>query len=152
MASAIGKQQTKHAFGWKQQQIPGHTSHETSLQRQKGVGPLVSSQERRSLAVPLIFRPPTARYVLRSNLKNISFVRACEKMSRKVVFGALDGKMDDFSSGGIVPPPSWAYPPTAILPRPAAPRPALPRSRCPLSASPLCAVPPVVCPGFGVDK
>ena len=41
-------------------QFPGHALHEESLQRQKGVGPLVSSQEERALAVPLINREQTA--------------------------------------------------------------------------------------------
>ena len=36
--------------------IPGHALHEKGLQRQIGVGTLVSSQERRALAVPLINR------------------------------------------------------------------------------------------------
>ena len=36
--------------------IPGHALHEKGLHRQKGAGPLVSSQERRVLAVPLINR------------------------------------------------------------------------------------------------
>ena len=36
--------------------IPGHALHEKGLQRQKSVGTLVSNQERRALAVPLINR------------------------------------------------------------------------------------------------
>ena len=36
--------------------VPGHALHEKGLQRQIGVGTLVSSQERRALAVPLISR------------------------------------------------------------------------------------------------
>ena len=38
---------------WK---VPGHALHEEGLQRQIGVGTLVSSQERRALFVPLINR------------------------------------------------------------------------------------------------
>ena len=38
------------------QTFPGHALHEKGLQRQIGVGTLVSSQERRALAVPLINR------------------------------------------------------------------------------------------------
>ena len=38
--------------GW----IPGHALHEKDLQRQKGAGPLVSSQEERALLVPVINR------------------------------------------------------------------------------------------------
>ena len=36
--------------------IPGHALHEKGLQRQIGVVTLVSSQERRALAVPLVNR------------------------------------------------------------------------------------------------
>ena len=40
--------------------IPGHALHEKGLQRQIGIGTLVSSQERRALAVLLINRLSTA--------------------------------------------------------------------------------------------
>ena len=36
--------------------VPGHALHEKGLQRQKGVGPLVGSQEERALLVPVINR------------------------------------------------------------------------------------------------
>ena len=36
--------------------FPGHALHEKGLQRQKSVGPLVSSQEERALLVPVINR------------------------------------------------------------------------------------------------
>ena len=36
--------------------IFGHALHEKGLQNQKSVGPLVSSQERRALLVPVINR------------------------------------------------------------------------------------------------
>ena len=36
--------------------IPGHALHEKGLQRQKGVVPLVGSQEQRALLVPVINR------------------------------------------------------------------------------------------------
>ena len=36
--------------------FPGHALHEKGLQRQRGVGPLVSSQEERALLVPVINR------------------------------------------------------------------------------------------------
>ena len=60
--------------------IPGHALHEKGLQRQIGDGTLVSSQERRALAVPLINRG------FRSSigLNRISFVRASEETSRTV--------------------------------------------------------------------
>ena len=43
--------------------IPGHALHEKGLQRQKGVGPLVSSQEQRALLVPRFNRGSTAGFV-----------------------------------------------------------------------------------------
>ena len=46
--------------------IPGHASHEQSLQGQRGFGPLVSSQDQRGLLVPLINRSSTGRCVLPS--------------------------------------------------------------------------------------
>ena len=36
--------------------LPGHALLEKGVQRQRGVGPLVSSQEQRALLVPLINR------------------------------------------------------------------------------------------------
>ena len=44
-------------------QIPGHALHENGLQGQKGVGPLVSSQEQRALFVPRLNRLSTAHFV-----------------------------------------------------------------------------------------
>ena len=35
---------------------PGHALHEKGLQKQKGVGPLVTSQEQRALLVPRLNR------------------------------------------------------------------------------------------------
>ena len=43
--------------------VPGHALHEEGLQRQIGVGTLVSIQERRALFVPLIKRWSTAAFV-----------------------------------------------------------------------------------------
>ena len=40
--------------------VPGHALHEKCLQRQIGVGTLVSSQERRAVVVPRIYRLQTA--------------------------------------------------------------------------------------------
>ena len=40
--------------------FPGHALHDKGLQRQKGVGPLVNSQGRRALFVPVINRLSTA--------------------------------------------------------------------------------------------
>ena len=43
--------------------IPGHALYEKGLQRQKGVGPLVSSQEQRALLVSRLNRLSTAGFV-----------------------------------------------------------------------------------------
>ena len=43
--------------------FPGHALQEKGLQRQKGVGPLVSSQDERALLVPVINRLSTADFV-----------------------------------------------------------------------------------------
>ena len=43
--------------------VPGHALHEKGLQRQVGVGTLVSSQERRALLVARINRGSTAGFV-----------------------------------------------------------------------------------------
>ena len=56
-------------------------------------------------------------------LHMVSFVRASDKMSSAVVFGALGGK---WTVG------SWAHRPAAVLSRPAPPSPAPPRSALPL--------------------
>ena len=40
--------------------FPGHALHEKGLQRQIGIGPLVGSQERRALLVPVLNRLQTA--------------------------------------------------------------------------------------------
>ena len=40
--------------------IPGHVLHKKGLRGQKGVGPLVSSQKEKELAVPVINRGSTA--------------------------------------------------------------------------------------------
>ena len=42
------------------EKFPGHALHEKGLQRQIGVGTLVSSQEQRALLVPVINRLSTA--------------------------------------------------------------------------------------------
>ena len=71
--------------------VPGHALYEKGLQRQIGVGTLVSSQERRGLAVPSTNRGSTAGQPLVNRgfsssvgLHRISFVRASEETSRTV--------------------------------------------------------------------
>ena len=43
--------------------IPGHALHDKGVQRQIGVGTLVSSKERRAAVVPVINRLATAGFV-----------------------------------------------------------------------------------------
>ena len=101
--------------------IPGHALHEKGLQRQIGDGTLVSSQERRALAVPLINRgtiagQPRVNRSFRSSigLHRISFVRASEETSR-TVFGSLEGKRE----GCLLAGSTRRRP---VLPSPAPPR------------------------------
>ena len=81
--------------------IRGHALHKKGLQRQTGVGTLVSSQQRKALAVPLLNRGSTAGQLLvnrlfcsSTGLHRISFVRSSEESFRTVFFGAPEGKTD----------------------------------------------------------
>ena len=74
--------------------IPGHALHEKSLQKQNGVGPLVSSQEERALLVPVINPGSTADFVPAFGLHRISLVRASGEAFRRRVFDALEGTRD----------------------------------------------------------
>ena len=65
--------------------IPGHALPEKGLQRQIGVGTLVSSQERRALFVPRFNRT----FCSSTGLHRISFVRASEESFTRVLFGTL---------------------------------------------------------------
>ena len=117
--------------------IPGHALHEKGLQRQKGVGPLVSSQEQRALLVPVINRcqPVVNRgFCSRIGLHRISLVRASGETFRRRVFDALEGTRDACLLG------------EQFCRRPVLPDPAPPPRRAPRPD------PPVVCPGFGFDK
>ena len=120
--------------------IPGHALHEKGLQRQKGVGPLVSSQEHRALLVPQLNRlstgcQPIVNRSLGSSigLRRILLARASGETFRRRVFDALEGARDTCPLGEL------------FCRRPALPGPTpLPR-RAPRPE------PPVVCPGFGLD-
>ena len=112
--------------------IPGHALHEKGLQRQKSVGPLASSQERKALLVLVINRGVCSSI----GLHRVSFVRASEELFRTVVFDALEGTRDGF----VLREQIRRRP---ILPGP--PRPAAP----PCAARP---DPPVVCVGFVFDR
>ena len=121
--------------------VPGHALHEKGLQRQKGDGPLVSSQEHRALLVPRLNRLSTGcRSVVNRSfgssivLHRISLVRASGETFRRRFFDALEGTRDACLLGEL------------FCRRPALPGPTpLPR----LAPRP---DPPVVCPGFGLDR
>ena len=118
--------------------IPGHALHEKGLQKQKGVGPLVSNQERRAHRVPRINRSLIARCVLLFGVNGILFVRASGETSRTVVFDALAAKWKIYF---------WAHRTAAASPRPAPPGPIPPPGRAPPRHGP-----PVVLPGFRFDR
>ena len=102
--------------------FPGYAVHEKGLQRQKGAGPLVRSPEKREAAVLLINRSSTARCVPPSGLHRISFVRASEESSGRVVLGTLGARRAVFAP---------VHRPAAVPSRRAAPRPAPPAPLCP---------------------
>ena len=69
--------------------VPGHALHEKDLQRQKGVGTLVSCQEQRAAVVLRISRG----FCSSIGSHKISFVRASEETFGTVVLDALGGRM-----------------------------------------------------------
>ena len=67
--------------------IPGYALHDKYLQRQLGVGTLVSSSGRRPNDKPWVNRGLCSPIGLKNR---ISFVRACEVSFRRFVFGSLE--------------------------------------------------------------
>ena len=116
--------------------IPGHALHEKGLQRQIGDGTLVSSQERRALAVPLINRGSTADFVPPSVY--IRFRVFVLPKRRPGQFLRLAGGQEGGLSPGRIDT--------------TASRPTQPRSPSPPRRAPPRPDRPVVCPGFGFDK
>ena len=114
--------------------IPGHALHEKGLQRQKNVGPLVSSQEQRALLVPRLNRSSTGDFVPAFGLNRISFVRVSGETFRQYVLDALEGTRKACFLGGL-----FCRRPVLTDPAPS-PRRALRPD------------PPVVCSSFGLDK
>ena len=117
-------------FGPRCFMIPGHALHETGSQRQIGVVTLVSSQERRALAVPLINRLSTAdepvvnrgfcssvgfKYELDCSFFRIDVQDSCLRYP-----GVHEGQM---SPGRTEPSTSFPARPCAAPPRPAPTRP-----------------------------
>ena len=69
--------------------------------RDKGIGPLISSQERRAAVVPLTNRLSNADFSS-IGLHRISLVRASEETFRTCVPNALDGTRDSCFLGGPI--------------------------------------------------
>ena len=116
--------------------FPRHALHEKGSQRQKGVGPLVSSQERRALLAPLINRLSSAcqPFIVPPSVY-IGFPLFVFLGRRSGdVFDALAGKRDACLLGEL------------FCQHPVLPGPALPPHRAPRPD------PPVVCPGFGIVR
>ena len=105
------------------ERIPGHALHEKGLQRQIGVGTLVSTQERKALFVPLVNRGFCSSVGSKYELY-ISFFRR----------DVLEGKRQGCLLAGLTQQ-------CPVLPSPAPP----PRHGPPRPER------PVVCPGFGFD-
>ena len=115
--------------------IPGHALHEKGLQRQKGVGTLVSSQEQRALLVPVINRLSTAcqpvvnrGFCSSIGLHSISLVRASRGTPRRSVFHRLGGKRVGFLLGEqscrrrpVLPVPARPHRPAGRRPVPTRP-------------------------------
>ena len=97
--------------------FPGHALYEKGLQRQKGIGPLVGSQERRALLAPVLNRSQTACQPL------ILFSHSVEM--EFCLFVLLERRSGDVSSmpwgvrGTLV---SWAYSSVGVPSCPAPPR------------------------------
>ena len=129
--------------------VPGHALHENCLQRQIGVDTLVSSWERRALAVPLINRLPTANQSRVNRESDADFVppsvyigfrllvlpkrrpspEQCLRFARAQEGGLSPGRID-----------------------PTASRPAQPRTPSPPRRAALRPDRSVRCPGFRFDK
>ena len=78
--------------------IPRHALHEKGLQKQIGVGPSASSSEQRAFFVPRINRGSMVvnRFLSSIGLHRLSFARASEGSSRRVVYDSLESKKDHF--------------------------------------------------------
>ena len=88
--------------------IPRYALHEQGLQRQKSIGPLVSSQERRALTVSRVNRT----FCSSSGLDKVSFVRTSEKETYRCLLGRTDPPASSPAS------PRPATPPRCAPPRP----------------------------------
>ena len=108
--------------------------HEKGLQRQIGVGPLVSSQERRAAVVPRINRSSTGYRVPPSVYMGFRLFVLPKRRS-----GQLSSMPGGKRDGCLLGEPTRR--------RPVLPGPAPPPRRAPPRPDP-----PVVCPGFGLER
>ena len=111
--------------------FPGRALHEKALQRRIGDGPMVSSQERRALAVPRINCRLTGCFVPPSVYMGIRWL---------VLPKSRPGQLSSMPWGGSGTVVSWENRPVGVPSCPAPPRP----------TAPPCAAPSR--PGFGFDK
>ena len=106
--------------------FPGHALHEKGLQRQTSFGPLVSSQERRALAVTLIICSSTARQpVIVGSPWGFTYEFLCSCLRRDVQDGCLrcPGGQAGRMSPANRPAAEPSRPAPLVLLRPALPRP-----------------------------
>ena len=124
---AVRPDPTRGTFGFSIRQIPGHVLHEKGLQRQKGVGTRVSSQERRALFVPVInrllnadFVPPSVLHTifpghalhekgLQGQISAVTLVSSQERRALAVplinrLSTGYQPRMNRWSTAGFIPP------------------------------------------------
>ena len=121
------------------QQIPGHALHEKGSQRQKSIGPLVSSQERRAAVVSLINRLSTARQPLVVFLDSVYIGCYLSVLPKK-----RPGRSSPVPWGSKWTIVLWAHRPAS--PRPVPPCPDPPRLAPPRPAPPRPSAPPCPAP------
>ena len=124
-------------------QLPRHALQDKGLQKQKGVGPLVNSRDRRAAFVPLINRSSTDRQspvVFRDSVY-LGFLLFVLPKRRQGRLSSVLWK----SKWKVVP---WGHRSALARSRLRVP----PRPAPPPCRAPLCLAPPVGCPGFGFDR
>ena len=124
------------SLGFWIRQVPGHALHEKGLQRQIGVGTVVSSQERRALLVPRLNRWSTVCFVPPPVYIGFPLFVLAKRRSEQLFTvpwrarGTV-GFRADRNVGTLFCSASC--------------RPAVRRAACRTD-------PPLVCPGFGLDR
>ena len=127
--------------------LPGYALHIKSLQKQKGAGPLVSSQERRMLAAPRIKRSSTARHM------SVLFLDPmCTRFALSVPPTGRPGRLSMVSWRARWTVFSLAHDPAAALGASTRRHPTPPRRALPRPAPPAPTVRLVVYQSFRFDK